>query len=166
MNQDRYRLTNGGLFIVLLLSALLSMVGCAHIPAQVIPVSNRDVAAVAAISALSTEDIVRVMLQAGFSDEQIVEFGTDLRNELARSGAAQIDVGDKVEAIFAIHGDYVYVSSRLTGSFIYELTKKSVVNNNFAFKVNDPPMANDDRATTQEDRSVPIALMGSDPDGD
>jgi len=112
VNQDRYRLTNGGLFIVLSLSALLSMVGCAHIPAQVIPVDNHDVAAVAGVATLSVEDIIRVMLQAGFSDEQIVEFGTDLRNELARSGAAQIDVGDKVEAIFVIHGDYVYVSSR------------------------------------------------------
>jgi hypothetical protein len=185
MNQDRYRLINGGLFIVLSLSALLSMVGCAHISAQVIPVGNHDVAAVAAVAALSAEDIIRVMLQAGFSDEQIVEFGTDLRNELARSGAAQIDVGDKVEAIFVIHGDYVYVSSRLTGSFVYELTKKSVVNNHFSSKVsdetadsnaapvsitvkavNDPPMANDDRAMTQEDRSVQIALMGSDPNGD
>jgi len=179
VNQDRYRLANSGLLIVLSLSALLGMVGCAHIPAQVIPVSNLDVAA------LSTEDIVRVMLQAGFSDEQIVEFGTDLRNELARSGAAQINVGGKVESIFAIHGDYVYVSSYLKGSFIYDLTKKSVVNNDFIFKVtdeivdsnaapvpitvkaiNDKPKANDDSATTQEDMSVPITLTGNDPDGD
>jgi hypothetical protein len=106
------------LFIVLSLSALLGTVGCAHNQAQVIPVSNREVAA------LSAEDIVRVMLRAGFSDEQILELGTDLRNELARSGAAQIDVGDKVEAIFAIDGDYVYVSSRLRGSFIYDIEQK------------------------------------------
>jgi len=170
VNQDRYRLANSGLLIVLSLSALLGMVGCAHIPAQIIPVSNLDVAA------LSTEDIVRVMLQAGFSDEQIVEFGTDLRNELARSGAAQINVGGKVESIFAIHGDYLYVSSYLKGSFIYDLTKESVVNNHFTLvpitveAVNDKPKANDDGATTQEDRSVPITLTitltGNDPDGD
>jgi VCBS repeat-containing protein len=166
VNQDRYRLANNGLLIVLSLSALLAMVGCAHRPAQIIPVSNLDVAA------LSTEDIVQVMLQAGFSDKQIVEFGTDLRNELARSGAAQINVRGKVEAIFAVHGDYVYVSSYLKGSFIYDLTKESVINDQFTFvpvtvkAVNDKPKANDDSATTQEDRSVPITLIGNDPDGD
>lgn len=122
MKQDRYRIATGGLFIVLSLSALLGMVGCAHNQAQVIPVSNREVAA------LSAEDIARVMLRAGFSDEQILELGTDLRNELARSGAAQIDVGDKVESIFAVDGDYVYVSSRLKGSFIYDLRKKPGTN--------------------------------------
>jgi len=122
VKQDRYRIATGGLFIVLSLSALLGMVGCAHNQAQVIPVSNREVAA------LSAEDIARVMLRAGFSDEQILELGTDLRNELARSGAAQIDVGDKVESIFAVDGDYVYVSSRLKGSFIYDLRKKPGTN--------------------------------------
>ncbi|GAI19495.1 unnamed protein product, partial [marine sediment metagenome] len=107
MKQDGYRVVIGGLFIVLSLSALLGMGGCAHNRAQVIPVSNREVAA------LSAEDIVRVMLRAGFSDEQILELGTELRNELGLSGAAQINVGDKMEAIFAVDGDYVYVSSRL-----------------------------------------------------
>lgn len=113
MKQDRYRVAIGGLFIVLSLSALFGIVGCAHTQAQVIPISNRQVAA------LSAEDIVRVMLRAGFSDEQILELGTDLRNELARSGAAQISVGDKVEAILAVDSDRVYVSSRLRGSFIF-----------------------------------------------
>jgi len=61
------------------------------------------------------------MLRAGFSDEQILQLGTDLRNELARSGAAQISVGDKVEATFAVRGDYVYVTAYKRGSFIYEM---------------------------------------------
>lgn len=122
MKQDGYRVVIGGLFIVLSLSALLGMGGCAHNRAQVIPVSNREVAA------LSAEDIVRVMLRAGFSDEQILELGTELRNELGLSGATQINVGDKVEAIFAVDGDYVYVSSRLRGSFIYDLRKKPATN--------------------------------------
>lgn len=122
MKQDGYRVAIGGLFIVLSLSALLGTVGCTHNQAQVIPISNREVAA------LSAEDIARVMLRAGFSDKQIVELGTEMRNELARSGAAQINVGDKVEAIFAVDGDFVYVSSRLRGSFIYDLRKKPGTN--------------------------------------
>ena len=122
MKQDGYSVAIGGLFIVLSLSALLGMGGCTHNRAQIIPVSNREVAA------LSAEDIVRVMLRAGFSDEQILELGTELRNELGLSGAAQINVGDKMEAIFAVDGDYVYVSSRLRGSFIYDLRKKPATN--------------------------------------
>jgi hypothetical protein len=134
-------------------------------------VSNFDVD----VANLSSEDIVQVMLQAGFSDEQIVELGTDLRNELARAGSAQINVGgkaDKAEAIFAIRSNYLYVSSYLKGSFIYDLTKESVVNNNSTFApntakaVNDPPVANDYSATTLEDMQVSIALTGNDPDGD
>ena len=117
-----YRVAISGLLIVLSLSVLLGTAGCAHTQAQVIPVSNREVAA------LSAEDTVRIMLRAGFTNEQILELGTELRNELARSGAAQINVGSKVEAIFAVDGDYVYISSRLKGSFIYDLRKKPGTN--------------------------------------
>lgn len=111
------------LLILLPLLALLGTSGCASSGAagdrgKVVPVSNREVAA------LSAEDIVQVMLQAGFSDEQILELGTDLRNDLARSGAAQINVGEKVGAIFAVNGDHVYVSTHLRGSFLYDLRKK------------------------------------------
>ena len=122
MKQDMYRVAISGLLIVLSLSVLLGTAGCAHTQAQVIPVSNREVAA------LSAEDTVRIMLRAGFTNEQILELGTELRNELARSGAAQINVGSKVEAIFAVDGDYVYISSRLKGSFIYDLRKKPGTN--------------------------------------
>jgi len=103
------------LFIILLSSAMLAMAGCAVTEPQVLPISNREVAAV------SAEYVVQVMLRAGFSDEQILQLGTDLRNELARSGAAQISVGDKVEATFAVQGDYVYVTTYKRGSFIYEM---------------------------------------------
>jgi len=118
MKQNTYRVAIGGLLIVLSFTALLGMVGCSHTQAQVIPVSNREVAA------MSAEDIVRVMLRAGFTDEQILQLGTDLRNEIALSGAAQINEGDKVQSILAVDSGYVYVSSRLRGSFIYDLRKK------------------------------------------
>lgn len=103
------------LFIILLSSAMLAMASCAVTEPQVLPMSNREVAA------LNAENVVQVMLRAGFSDEQILQLGTDLRNELARSGAAQISVGDKVEATFAVRGDYVYVTAYKRGSFIYEM---------------------------------------------
>jgi hypothetical protein len=70
---------------------------------------------------LTADDIVRVMSRAGFTDAQILDMGTILRNHLAGSGAAQIRVGRKVEALFAVDSSCLYVSSRLRGSFIYDV---------------------------------------------
>ena len=81
---------------------------------KVIPLNNRDVAT------LSSDDVVRIMRRAGFSDDQILELGTDLRNGLLLSGAVQVKK-KKVEAIFAVRGEYIYITTRLRGSFIYDL---------------------------------------------
>jgi hypothetical protein len=61
------------------------------------------------------------MRQAGFSDNQILEHGTDLHNALSREGAAQIRIRKNPEAVFAINGDAVYISTRLRGNFIYNV---------------------------------------------
>jgi hypothetical protein len=63
------------------------------------------------------------MRQAGFSDQQILELGTNLRNALLHSGAAHIRLKDTVEAVFAVHGDYVLIASRLRGTFIYDVNR-------------------------------------------
>lgn len=111
----------------------LSTVGCAQISNfttsignklsgrsagfEVIPLSNQEVVA------LDADDVVQVMRRAGFSDEQILRLGTDLRNALLYSGAVQIKLRDKVEAVFAVHGDYVFITTRLRGSFIYDVNR-------------------------------------------
>ncbi|MFC1604004.1 hypothetical protein ACFL5F_03160 [Planctomycetota bacterium] len=64
------------------------------------------------------------MRRSGFSNNQILEHGTDLRNGLAESGAVQIKIGKKIEVIFAINlndGNNVYISTRLRGNFIYNV---------------------------------------------
>ncbi len=108
--------------IMLTLLALLALgaVGCARDSTgiRVVPMSNRNVLA------LNSDDVVEVMKRSGFSDNQILEYGTDLRNGLAESGAVQIKIGKKVEAVFAINlneGDHVYISTRLRGNFIYDV---------------------------------------------
>jgi hypothetical protein len=120
VNPIRYKSKNGGVMIALVLLALLALgvVGCGHTGIQVIPLSNRH------ILALSADDVVQVMRGAGFSDRQIMAYGTDLRNGLAQYGAVQIKVNNKLEAVFAINldrGDCVYISTRLRGNFIYNL---------------------------------------------
>ena len=122
MKPIRYNSRNSSLTIMLTLLALLALgaVGCArnNTGIRVIAMSNRDVLA------LSPEDVVAVMRRAGFSDNQVLEYGTDLRNGLAESGAVQVKIGKKVEAVFAINlndGDCVYISTRLRGNFIYNV---------------------------------------------
>ena len=73
---------------------------------------------------LSPDEVVDIMKRAGFSNNQILEYGTDLRNGLAESGAVQIKIGNKVEAVFAVNlseGNCVYISTRLRGNFIYDV---------------------------------------------
>jgi len=119
----RYNSRISSVMIILTLLALvaLGIGGCAHSSEtgiRVIPLSNRSVLA------LNPDDVVEVMKRAGFSNNQILEYGTDLRNGLAESGAVQIKIGKKVEAVFAINldeGNCVYISTRLRGNFIYDV---------------------------------------------
>ena len=46
--------------------------------------------------------------------------GAQLRNMLAMDGAARIQVDKKTEAMFAVDSQYVHVSSRRRGAFIYD----------------------------------------------
>ena len=106
--------------LVLLLLLTLGMIGCARRATgiQIIPLSSSNVLA------LGADDLIEVMRRAGFSDEQILEHGPDVHDGLAQSGAVQVRVNNKVEAVFAINrdrGDCVYISTRVRGNFIYNV---------------------------------------------
>jgi hypothetical protein len=76
---------------------------------------------------LSADDIVRMMRQVGFSDEQIIELGGRMHDSLSHSGAAQLEIGNKIEAIFAVNDNFVYIATRLRGSFIYDVKRGRIV---------------------------------------
>jgi hypothetical protein len=115
----RYKLIKSSEVIGLLLLMLLAfgLTGCAYqnTGIQIIPVSNREVLA------LNADDVVQIMRRSGFSDNQIMQYGTDMRNGLAQSGAVEIRINKKVEAVFAVNGDSIYISTRLRGNFIYNI---------------------------------------------
>ena len=122
MKPIKYNSRISSVTIVLMLLTLLviGIVGCARNAEgiRIVPLSNRHVLA------LSPDDVVTVMRRAGFSDGQILEYGTDLRNGLAESGAVQVKIGKKVEVVFAVNlndGNCVYISTRLRGNFIYNV---------------------------------------------
>lgn len=122
MKPIRYntRISSVATMLTLLALLALGIGGCSRSSTgiRVIPLSNRSVLA------LSPDDVVEIMRRAGFSDRQILEYGTDLRNGLAESGAVQIKIGKKIEAVFAVNlseSNCVYISTRLRGNFIYDV---------------------------------------------
>ncbi len=125
----------GGIVLVLVLLAL-EVVGCTNgiepvewpmlgsrgsrrepkATLQVIPRNNRDVAN------LSPDDIINVMEQVGFSDEQILALGPDLHEALLTLGAAAITYGREAEVVYAVNGEHLFIQSRTEGTFIYNIT--------------------------------------------
>lgn len=77
---------------------------------------------------LSADDIVAIMRTAGFSDEQIVEHGKAVHDGLAQFGRVQIKTNRKVEVIFAVNGEDVYIITRLRGIFIYNVNTGTISN--------------------------------------
>jgi len=105
---------------LVLLLLTLGMIGCSRRAAgiQIIPLSSSSVLA------LSTDNLVEIMRRAGFSDEQILQYGPEVYDGLSQSGAVQVRVNKRVEVVIAInrdHGDYVYISSASRGNSIYNV---------------------------------------------
>lgn len=74
---------------------------------------------------LSATDVVNIMKRAGFSDEEIMELGTSLRNYMATHGACQVSNGKLADTIIAAHQDTIYIVSHLRGSSCYDLKQKA-----------------------------------------
>ena len=70
---------------------------------------------------VSADDLAAAMLRAGFNREQILRDGPAIRNALGTSGGAQVRTGRIVEAMFAVHGQRLYVTSRSRGTFVQPL---------------------------------------------
>ena len=85
---------------------------------QVIPKSSSG-----GVFDLSSDDVVTIMRQAGFSNEQILEHGTAVRDGLAQSGAVLIKVDRKIEAIFVISGEDINISTLSRGLFVYNINR-------------------------------------------
>ena len=99
------------------LAATFLLAGCASMRAArtITPLSNRDNAE------LTAEQVIDVMRLAGYRDSEIVDLGPYLRDALASSGAARVEMGDRVDAMFVVEFDRIYVSTHTHGTFIYDL---------------------------------------------
>ena len=107
-----------GTWLILILA--LSIAGCASTDSSssklcITPLNNKNTIT------LSADDVVQMMRQVGFSDKQILDLGTDMRDSLLCSGAAQFKINNKVEAIFAVNDGFVYIATRSRGTFVYDV---------------------------------------------
>jgi hypothetical protein len=76
---------------------------------------------------LTPDDVVRIMQRVGFSDDQILELGTDLYNALLLSGAAEVFYGKHTEMIFIVSNRQVQIQSHSRGSFVYDVLAQQFV---------------------------------------
>ena len=73
------------------------------------------------VADLSPDDVIQIMRRIGFTDAQILDMGTDMRDALRMAGGARVIVREEVEALVSVSGMRVHVGSRTRGNFTYDL---------------------------------------------
>ena len=69
--------------------------------------------------ALTADDIVTIMRECGFTDQQIYYNGGDLREALLNMGGAKISIGNRVEAMFKVQSSLVWIACT-RGTMLYD----------------------------------------------
>ena len=111
------RWLRGGALQALLFSVVL-LVGCASTDTNIQRLEETVTALPAGeVAAVDAEALAEAMLRAGFTPEQILKHGPAVRNALATSGGAQVREGKYVAAMFSIHAEELYVTSKARGTF-------------------------------------------------
>jgi hypothetical protein len=107
-----------------MLMAASATAGCSSTDRSV-ALAKQEVTSIPAgeAAAVSAPMLAEAMLRAGFKKEEVIEYGPEVRNALATSGGAQVRKGHVTEALFAIHSDSLYVTSRARGTFVQPITK-------------------------------------------
>ena len=70
---------------------------------------------------VSARDLAAVMVQAGFTGSEVLEYGPSVRNAIGTAGGAQVNKDRLVMAIFSVQDGTLFVSSRDGSTFLREL---------------------------------------------
>jgi hypothetical protein len=105
------------------LAAVVMVAGCASVD-QSVALDTQEVLPIAVgdTSPVDAYDLASAMLRAGFSNDDVLRYGPDVNVALATAGGAQIRQNKMVSALFAVHGDKLYVTSRTRGTFVVPIT--------------------------------------------
>ena len=115
-----------GLAGVLLLATFIA--GCSSSFDRSLALTDQTVIAIADGDAtyVSPADMAEVMLQAGFSREEILKDGPQVGDAIATSGGAQVRKGSVVSALFAVHSGALIVTSLERGTFVRPLATQNL----------------------------------------
>jgi hypothetical protein len=103
---------------------LLALAGCTTVDQSVVLATEPVIAIpVGDARTVSADDLAAAMVRAGFDRDGILRYGPEVERALATAGGAQIRQAKLVEALFAVHGDKLYVTSRIRGTFVMPLGK-------------------------------------------
>jgi hypothetical protein len=108
-----------GLALACLLPLLL-LPACASVDNRSVRMTEETVLPITGGEAadVSAPVLAAAMLRAGFSADEVLRHGPALHSALATSGSAQVRQKRVVGAIFAVHADKLYVTSRTRGTFM------------------------------------------------
>jgi hypothetical protein len=70
---------------------------------------------------LTADQVVALMREAGFTDDEILKLGTDVRNALASEGGAKIMTTKYTRAMFVVYEVYIYVVVREGKDVVFPL---------------------------------------------
>lgn len=74
-----------------------------------------------ATARVSASDIVETMAKAGFTRDEILTYGPQVRNALAMQGGAEIRQSGQVTAVLTILEGSLYVVSQRGGIYVHSL---------------------------------------------
>ncbi len=116
-----------GLLVLALIFAGLLSNGCRSLPVigsaelRVEPFAASDRAD------LTASQVVEIGVRAGLERDQILRWGTNIRNALASHGACRIYQNQRVRVIMAVNEQRLYVSLHTGATFIYDLREGQAV---------------------------------------
>ena len=81
------------------------------------PVTNSEVAD------LSADDVIKICMKIGFTKQQIVNLGADLKNALLLSGGARVIYRGNVEALIQVRQPDIYIQTATRGQHVYDMAR-------------------------------------------
>ena len=107
--------------------AAVLLSGCAGAISRSVLLTDQAVTPITNGSAtrVSPDDLAQAMLRAGFTRDEILQYGPGVGEALATSGAAQVRRGKVVAALFAVNNGQLIVTSLDRGTFVQPLTAGS-----------------------------------------
>jgi hypothetical protein len=112
------------IFRICAIASIVALSGCSANDRTVALVSQEVTQmSVGETASVPANVLARAMVRAGFDKNAIIKHGPAIRNALATAGGAQLRQDHTTAALFAVHSDRLYISSRLGGTVVERISR-------------------------------------------